>query len=196
MIWISDRIRTDGCRIAALWWLITCVCFLGACSKEGDTTAAAESSPSGFTLSSPEVAEGGMLPVDYTCDGTSSTLPLKWSGAPQQTQSFALIMHHVASPTDIHWYWVLYNIPATIDSLPKNVGGVGKLGNNSVNGRVEYAPPCSKGPGPKVYTYTVYALSTFPVLTVPDSLVSREALLQSIEQIVLDSAMLHVVYSR
>ena len=35
--------------------------------------------------------------------------------------------------------WILYNIPADIHSLPKNVTGIGTLGNNSVNNRVGYA---------------------------------------------------------
>ena len=142
------------------------------------------------------MAEGDTLPTEYTGFGAGATLPLEWSGAPAATAGYALIMHHVASPTDIHWYWVLYNIPPDVESLPKNVTGIGKLGNNSVNGRMEFTPPHSKGPGPKTYTYTLYALSQEPVITVADSLVSRVVLLDAIKSITLDSAMLHVVYSR
>jgi Raf kinase inhibitor-like YbhB/YbcL family protein len=149
-----------------------------------------------FTLTSPEVAEGGALPTEYTCDGDSSTLPLAWSGAPTETQSFAVIMHHVASPEDVHWYWVVYNIPASVTSLAKNSVGGGTLGTNSVNDRAEYTPPCSKGPGPKVYTYTVYALSAQPQLSVPASQVDRDTLLAAIRGITLASAELHVTYTR
>jgi Raf kinase inhibitor-like YbhB/YbcL family protein len=151
---------------------------------------------SGFTLSSPEVMEGGTLPAEYTCDGASATLPLAWSGAPSGTKSYAIIMHHVASPDDIHWYWVLYDIPADVTSLPKNSQAIGTLGTNSVNGRTEYAPPCSKGPGPKVYTYTVYALSAQPQLSMPVSQVNRQVLLDAIRDITLASAELHVTYTR
>jgi hypothetical protein len=45
-----------------------------------------------FILTSPEVAEGGALPAEYTCDGAATTLPLAWSGAPTGAQSFAVIM--------------------------------------------------------------------------------------------------------
>jgi phosphatidylethanolamine-binding protein (PEBP) family uncharacterized protein len=165
--------------------LLGLVCAVCACAQS-----------SGFVLRSPTLADGDTLPIEYTGFGDGATLPLGWSGAPAATASYALIMHHVASPTDIHWYWVLYNIPADIESLPKNVAGVGNLGNNSVNGRVEFAPPHSQGPGPKWYTYTLYALSGEPVITVPDSLVDRAALLDAISGITLDSATLHVVYSR
>jgi phosphatidylethanolamine-binding protein (PEBP) family uncharacterized protein len=89
-----------------------------------------------------------------------------------------------------------YDIPATVQSLPKNVTSVGKLGNNSINGRTEYAPPHSKGPGAKTYIYTVYALSTPPQLTVEPSQVNREVLLAAMQDRILATAELHVVYSR
>jgi phosphatidylethanolamine-binding protein (PEBP) family uncharacterized protein len=151
---------------------------------------------SGFSLASVEIGVDSLLPVDYTCDGTSSTLPLEWSGSPVGTVSFALIMHHVASPTDIHWYWVLYNIPAGINNLPKNVSGIGTLGTNSVNDKTEYAPPCSQGPGIKAYTYTIYALSKNPSMSVSPDQVTREVLLNAIEGITIASAKMTVYYSR
>jgi phosphatidylethanolamine-binding protein (PEBP) family uncharacterized protein len=152
--------------------------------------------PENFKLTSPTVAESGMLPAEYTCDGAAATLALSWSGAPAETKSYAVIMHHEASPTDIHWYWVLYDLPASVTSLSKNVSGIGTLGTNSVNDQTAYTPPCSKGPGPKVYTYTVYALSAEPELSVPPAKVNRAVLLEAIQKITLASAELKVVYSR
>jgi Raf kinase inhibitor-like YbhB/YbcL family protein len=149
-----------------------------------------------FMLTSSEVEEGGALPKEYTCDGSSATLPLAWSGAPEETKSFAVIMHHIPGPNDSHWYWVVYNIPANVTNLEKNSTGVGILGSNSVNDKTQYAPPCSKGPGEKVYTYTVYALSAEPQFTVPASDVSRDVLLDSIQDITLASAALNVTYTR
>jgi phosphatidylethanolamine-binding protein (PEBP) family uncharacterized protein len=168
---------------------------LVACGSRLADPATAEP-PRGFTLSSPEVAEGGALPAEYTCDGASATLPLAWSGAPAGTRSFAAIMHHVAEPGDAHWYWVLYDIPADVTALSKNSVGVGTLGTNSVNDKTAYTPPCSKGPGEKAYTYTVYALSAQPQLAAPASQVSREVLLAAIQDITLASAELHVSYAR
>ncbi len=152
--------------------------------------------PGSFTLTSPIVETGGILPAEYTCDGVASTLALSWSGAPAGTKSYAVIMHHAASPTDIHWYWVVYGIPVSVTSLPKNMQGIGILGNNSVNGGTAYAPPCSKGPGLKTYTFTVYALSAEPQLPVPPSQVTRQALLDAIKYITLASAELYVTYTR
>jgi len=148
-----------------------------------------------FILCSSEVAYGGTLPVEYTGDGDGATLPLEWSGAPEETKSYAVIMHHIDPEEKIKWYWILYNIPANVQSLPRNVNGVGTLGNNSVNGLTEYAPPHSSGPGPKTYIYTVYALSEMLELSVPATEVSRDVLLDAMENLILASAELQVVYT-
>jgi gluconolactonase len=170
---------------------------LGAAS--GAASAAATmttTSGSGFMLTSPDVTENGLLPMEYTCDGASSSLPLAWSGAPAGTKSYAIIMHHVASPTDVHWYLVVYNLPPETTSLQKNGTGGGTLGINSVNKHTAYTPPCSKGPGLKTYIYTVYALSAYPQLSVPAAQVNRQVLLDAIAPITLARAELHVQYAR
>jgi phosphatidylethanolamine-binding protein (PEBP) family uncharacterized protein len=163
-----------------------------SCSKEDDSLKEG----SEFVLSSPEIGADSLLPVDYTCDGESATLPLNWSGGPEGVVSFAVIMHHVASPTDIHWYWVLYNIPASVTSLSRNESGMGILGTNSVNDKTGYAPPCSQGPGIKAYTYTVYALSRNPSFSVSPDLVTRDVLLNAMEGITISSARMTVYYTR
>jgi phosphatidylethanolamine-binding protein (PEBP) family uncharacterized protein len=149
-----------------------------------------------FVLTSPDVVEAGNLPAEYTCDGASATLPLAWKNVPAGTTSFAVVMHHIPGPGDSHWYWVLYNIPATVTSLAKNSQGVGTLGTNSVNNRTEYSPPCSKGPGAKDYTYTIYALASTPEFTVAPDAVDRDTLLAAIADRTLGNATLNIVYSR
>lgn len=151
---------------------------------------------SGFVLASPAVTDGGSLPKEYTGDGESATLPLEWSGAPAGTKNLAVIMHHVDPEGRTKWYWILYNIPAETKSLQKNVRNAGVLGNNSVNGRAEYAPPHSKGPGAKTYVYTVYALSSPVEPGVAATEVNREVLLGAMKDKLLASAELSVVYTR
>ncbi len=148
-----------------------------------------------FELRSSAVADGGMLPIEFTGDGAGSTPPLEWSGAPAGTKSFAIIMHHVA-PDMTKWYWILHNIPPDVMSLPKDIKGLGKLGSNSVNGRAEYAPPRSKGPGAKDYIYTIYALSKPVEISLNPEQVSRDVLLEAMQGLILGSAQLRVVYSR
>ena len=171
---------------------------VSAAPQPAATGAVAQPADAGtaFALRSPEVVDGGVLPKAFTGDGESATLPLAWAGAPTGTKSFALIMHHIDPEGKTKWYWLLYNIPADTKSLPKNVKNVGALGNNSVNGRTEYAPPHSKGPGPKTYIYTVYALSAPVELTVKPSEVTRAVLLDAMRDRTLATAELKVVYTR
>ena len=149
-----------------------------------------------FILSSSAVTNGGALPVEFTGDGNSSTLPLEWTGAPLETKCYAVIMHHIDPQGLTKWYWTLYNIPANVHRLPKDVQGIGTLGNNSVNHKTGYAPPHSKGPGPKTYILTVYALSAPVQISMPPAEVTRKVLLAAMKDIVLDSAELRVVYDR
>ena len=160
------------------------------------SSVAAPAASSGFGLRSPAVTDGGALPAEFTGDGAGATLPLEWSGAPAGTKSFAVVMHHIDPEGKTKWYWVLYNLPASAQGLPRNVSGVGTLGNNSVNGRTAYAPPHSKGPGAKTYTYTLYGLSAPVKLDVPPAQVSREVLLAAMKDTILATAELKVVYTR
>jgi len=171
--------------------------------ERGDAprTERAESSPSihmpsgSFVLRSSAVKDDGVLPKEFTGDGDSVSPPLEWSGAPPGTRSYAVIMHHNA-PDMLKWYWVLYNIPTEVTNLPKNVKGIGMVGNNSVNNRGGYAPPHSKGPGAKTYILTVYALSAPPQITVSPTEVSRDVLLAAMKDKILASAELDVTYTR
>lgn len=152
-------------------------------------------SASTFALSSPEMESGGAMPVTFTCDGESQSPSLTWTPGPEGTVEFAIAMHHSPGPGDTHWYWVVYNIPSTTYSIPAGGPAPGTLGTNSVNGELAYAPPCSKGPGEKFYTYTVYALSAAPTF-LTDSQVSRDVLLDAISATTLSSASFDVSYER
>ncbi|OYW19965.1 MAG: hypothetical protein B7Z55_07980, partial [Planctomycetales bacterium 12-60-4] len=150
---------------------------------------------SGFVLTSPEVVDGGNLPADFTGDGSGATLPLEWKGAPAGSKSYALIMDHLAPGDEMKSYWVMWDIPANVTSLPKNVKGVGKLGAG-FRGGAGYEPPHSKGPGAKTYVLHVYALSEEPKPGSGGKGVTREALLAAMKGKILAKAELSVVYTR
>ncbi|HEY2573118.1 MAG TPA: YbhB/YbcL family Raf kinase inhibitor-like protein, partial [Verrucomicrobiaceae bacterium] len=148
-----------------------------------------------FVLSSPEIGSDGTLPVDYSGDGSGSTLPLVWKGAPAGTRSFALIMDHLAPGNEMKWYWTMWDIPATTTSLPKNVRDVGKVGTG-FKGKLGYEPPHSQGPGAKTYVLTVYALSSPLSIAQAPAEVNRDVLLAAMKDKVLASASLNAVYTR
>jgi phosphatidylethanolamine-binding protein (PEBP) family uncharacterized protein len=109
-------------------------------------------------VTSPTFKEGGKYPAEYTCDGAGVSPPIAWKDAPEGTKSFAISVWHIPGPGDIKSYWVVYNIPADVLSLPRDAEGVGTLGLNDKR-HASYDPMCSKGPGLKTYHITVYALS-------------------------------------
>jgi len=138
---------------------------------------------------------GGAMPVAFTCDGQSQSPSLSWTRGPTGTVGYAIAMHHIPGPGDTHWYWVVYNIPSTTTKVAAGGPAPGTVGTNSVNNQLAYAPPCSKGPGIKVYTLTVYALSASPNFPSGTS-VSRDVLLAAISNITLASSSLDVTYDR
>jgi phosphatidylethanolamine-binding protein (PEBP) family uncharacterized protein len=150
----------------------------------------------GFVLHSPAIGPDAVLPVEYSGDGAGVTPPLEWSQAPAGTTSYALVLHHVDREGVMKCYWILHGIPGRVTSLAKGVADLGTMGLNNLNGRAEYAPPRSKGPGPKRYVFTVYALSAPPRFAAPEAPVDRDTLLAAIKDRTLGSAELTVTYSR
>ncbi|MEG3766381.1 YHYH protein [Alteromonas sp. 14N.309.X.WAT.G.H12] len=175
-------------KINAMCLMGLCCLLLTACNSQDP-----QGREQGFTLSSPAVNDDSKLPMVYTCDGKGISPPLNWHGAPTDTQYYALIMDHEA-PEGMHWYWTLYNIPASKTHIEAGEN-LGDVGSNSVNDVNQYAPPCSKGPGVKRYTYTLYALSA-PVIVNPNATVDRATLLNAIKDISLGSASMSVTYER
>lgn len=150
-----------------------------------------------FTLTSPAVTSQGALPAAYTCEGAGTSPPLTWTPARKGTKGYAIVMDHVPPEGGYHWYWLMWGIPAKTLALSANVTKIGFLGGNSVNSSIGYAPPCSKGPGTKTYTITVYALSGTPKLPKKSSAsVTRDSLLAAISGITLEKAVLDVTYER
>ena len=164
-------------------------------SKTASGTANGEHR-SGFTLRSPEMADGGTMPKEFSGEGIGSTPPLEWSGAPAGTKSYALLMHHTDAKGEHISYWMLYNIPANVQSLPKDVKGIGTLGLSSRSNQAGYVPPHSAGPGSRTYVFTVYALSAPLQFTVSASQVNHEVLLAAMKDKILASADLSVNYTR
>ena len=161
------------------------------CKKDSVTPAT-----SILTLQSSAFLDNGTLPKEYTCDGTSASPPLNWINAPSGTKSFAITMHHIPGPGERHEYLILYNIPPNIISIPTSVSSVGLFGINTVNGKTQYAPPCSQGPGAKLYVLTVYALSAEPVISVPQNSVTMDVLIKATSNITLGTAVINVFYTR
>lgn len=154
-----------------------------------------------LVLSSPAFSHGGEIPRKYTCEGRDVSPPLAWSGAPDGTKSFALVVDDPDAPDPraprMTWvHWVLYNLPSTITELPEGVmlealpTGT-KEGQNDWK-RTGYGGPCPPR-GRHRYFHKLYALDTvLPDLRTP----IRSQLEQAMEGHVLAHAELLGTYQK
>ena len=143
-----------------------CVVVLSACGGGGATTDVTPvvNNNGGFTLTSGSVSSGGVLSTTYTCDGASKSPPLAWTGAPSGTAGYAMLMTTIPGPGTVKYNWLLYGIPAGTNTIAENTTGGATVGFADDGGGLNYAPPCSQGPGLKQYIFTLYALSGAPNL--------------------------------
>jgi phosphatidylethanolamine-binding protein (PEBP) family uncharacterized protein len=152
--------------------------------------------PGVFTLSSSVAVEGDALSADYTCDGTGASPPLAWTNVPAGTKEFALLMTTIPVTGAIKYNWVLSGIPSGTTALARNSSGIGVGGVGSDGPITGYQAPCSQGPGLKTYTFSLYALSAAPSLSVAANVVTGDALNNAIAAITLGSSVLNVNYTR
>jgi len=113
-----------------------------------------------FSLTSTAFADGERIPQECTCDGGEMSPELNWQGAPQQSRSFALIMHDPDAPKGDFTHWLLWDIPATATTLSSGAGGAsaGTAGTNSFN-KIGYGGPCPPmDDAPHHYHFDLYAL--------------------------------------
>lgn len=124
--------------------------------------------PETFTLLSGAFHAGEPIPQEYTCDGNDTSPVLRWSGEPDETESFALIVDDPDAPDKTFVHWVLYNLPPHADSLPLGVDVASYFGEDDapaegVNdfGNMGYGGPCPPpGHGEHHYHFRLYALDT------------------------------------
>ena len=117
-----------------------------------------------ITVTSSAFEEASMIPSKYTCDGENISPPLKWEGAPDGTESFALISDDPDAPMKTWVHWVMWNIPADVKELPENIPPDKTLPNGSSQGitdfkRHGYGGPCPPS-GNHRYYFRIYALDT------------------------------------
>jgi Raf kinase inhibitor-like YbhB/YbcL family protein len=154
-----------------------------------------------FMLSSSDFVHDGAIPKRFTCQGTDVSPELQWSGAPEHTRSFVLIVDDPdapdpAAPKMVYVHWVLYNLPASLkvlgqaieeDALPE-----GTLQGLNDWKRTGYGGPCPPI-GRHRYFFKLYALDT----TLPDlGRPTKAQLEQAMSGYVLAQAVLMGTYEK
>lgn len=151
-----------------------------------------------FELTSSAFGAGQNIPVQFTCDGEHVSPPLAWSGAPQQTAMFALIVDDPDAPHGTFTHWVLFNIPGNVDHLDRHVPQMQRLANGAVQGSNDFGSPGFGAPCPPRgkahhYRFTLYALDVTLHLQAG---VSRQQVLGVMQGHILDQAQLIGTYQR
>jgi Raf kinase inhibitor-like YbhB/YbcL family protein len=123
------------------------------------TAAISKSQTTAFKLISSAFDEGKTIPDKFTCDGTNVSPPLSWSGSPEKTKSFAIIMDDPDAPMGTWVHWVIYNIPSTVTSLEekKSASEIKAIDGLNSWDQTGYNGPCPPG-GAHHYIFKLYAL--------------------------------------
>ena len=126
----------------------------------------------GFQLVSPTIKHKAAIGDEYVfngfgCIGNNVSPELTWSNAPKDTKSFAVTVYDPDAPTGSGWWhWVIFNIPATVTSLPAGAGQAdgtavpqGAVQSMTDFGQPGFGGPCPPpGDKPHRYIFTVFAL--------------------------------------
>lgn len=126
-----------------------------------------------FSLKSKDIAQGKFMSTaqefqGFGCTGGNLSPQLSWSGAPEGTEAFAILVHDPDAPTGSGWWhWQIVNIPKNVTSLPSGAGDSskkllpqGSLQINNDYGVKGFGGACPpKGHGVHRYQFTVHALS-------------------------------------
>jgi Raf kinase inhibitor-like YbhB/YbcL family protein len=125
-----------------------------------------------IAVTSTDIKQGGKIADEqvanvFGCEGKNISPAINWSGAPKNTKSFAVTIYDPDAPTGSgFWHWVVFNIPASATSLPKNAGDLkaGLMPAGAVQSRTDfgapgYGGPCPpKGDKPHHYHISVFAV--------------------------------------
>jgi len=115
----------------------------------------------------PKACAEAQLLKGFGCAGGNISPSLSWKHAPPGTKSFAVTVYDRDAPTGSGWWhWVMFNIPATVASLPAGAGNPvsGQAPKGAVQSKTDFGQPGYGGPCPPKgdkahrYIFTVYAL--------------------------------------
>ncbi len=136
-------------RSAALLFVITATPSLALELKSADM-------PDGGTLKLEQVANS------FGCKGGNLSPSITWSDAPEGTKSFAINLYDPDAPTGSGWWhWTVFDIPASVHSLPKGAGAADtdSLPKGAIQGRTDFGYAAYGGACPPAGSAHRYVLT-------------------------------------
>jgi len=167
-------------------------------------------------VTSDDIKDGAVAPKSmeanvFGCNGGNISPSLNLTGVPAGTKSFAIILFDPDAPTGPppdgrrgFWHWIVFNIPASTTSIPKNAGDVkaklmpdGVIQSRNSYGFDGFGGTCPpEGDTPHHYTLTVFALDEDKLQFAKDDMISPEVVGYETHFHSKATAALHWTYSR
>lgn len=117
-------------------------------------------------VSSPTIRPNAAIPLAYSAYGDDASPPLAWTGTPNGTKVFAIIIDDPDAPTKPFTHWIVYNLPPDLNMLREGLPPTpvlqypkGVLQGRNSRGSIGYTgmkPP--PGDPPHHYHIQVFAL--------------------------------------
>ncbi len=112
-----------------------------------------------LAISSPDIAQEGMIEDRFAAETGNETPRLLVSGVPAEAVELAVIMHDPDAPLPNGFtHWVVYGIDPQSSQIGGN-SGAGRVGPNSIGESAYSGPQPPPGHGLHHYYFWVYALS-------------------------------------
>ena len=143
-------------------------------------SACACAAQSPFAVTTDDAVDGRFAQAqyynNYGCTGGNISPHITWSGAPADTQSYAVTVFDPDAPTGHGWWhWLVTDIPATTTGLERGISGtnglqpLGIVETNNDFGTGTYGGPCPPPGQDHHYVITVYALKTVKLGLAPET---------------------------
>lgn len=114
----------------------------------------------GFTITSPNFADGAALPIRFTCDSTNISPALRVEGAPADAVELAIVMDDPGADNGTFVHWIVGALQPAGASLAEDLVPDGASQARNSDGRSAYKGPCPPKDEPAhTYRITVYALN-------------------------------------
>ena len=182
--------------LAALGLVAIAACGGGDSREVADIAVDSESGS--LELATRAFAEGRRIPARNTCDGDDRSIPLSWSGAPNGTESFALIFDDPDAPGGTFKHWIIFDIPPATTELSESIDKADRVVGSAIQllndfGERGYSGPCPPEGETHTYQLFLYAMDTRLQFSARSS---QGRVLDAIEEHALARAGLSGTYGR